>query len=93
MRWFAMSRSQFEVLGRANSIDSLLGFRNDNAAKGRRPSGRCCRNVVTTVTISTRSVGEIIEPCVGFRQLFYQRGLSHEFSAIDTTDHDGRKLT
>jgi len=31
MRWFAMSRSQSEVLGRARSIESLLGFTNDNA--------------------------------------------------------------
>lgn len=31
MRWFAMSRPQFEALGRTNSVESLLGFRNDNA--------------------------------------------------------------
>jgi predicted permease len=31
MRWFAMSRTQFEELGKAKSIESLLGFRNDNA--------------------------------------------------------------
>jgi ABC-type antimicrobial peptide transport system permease subunit len=31
MRWFAISTSQFEVLARAKSIESLLGFTNDNA--------------------------------------------------------------
>ena len=31
MRWFAISRSQFESLGRAKSVESLLGFTNDNA--------------------------------------------------------------
>jgi predicted permease len=31
MRWFAMSRPQFEALGRARSIESLLGFTNENA--------------------------------------------------------------
>lgn len=30
LRWFAMTKPQFEQFGRANSIESLLGFRNVN---------------------------------------------------------------
>jgi predicted permease len=30
LTWFAMTKSQFETLGRAKSIESLLGFRNVN---------------------------------------------------------------
>jgi predicted permease len=30
LRWFAMWKPQFELLGRAHSIESLLGFRNAN---------------------------------------------------------------
>ena len=29
--WFALMKPQFETLSRANSIDSLLGFRDVNA--------------------------------------------------------------
>jgi hypothetical protein len=31
LTWFAMTRSQFLMLGRSNSIESLLGFSNENA--------------------------------------------------------------